>query len=46
MKNDQTQQEPPHDLITAVRRGLRQFQYRHEVLDGWLTGTGLAPAPP
>ncbi|MFI6551302.1 hypothetical protein ACIBO9_49565, partial [Streptomyces prunicolor] len=31
----------PHDLITAVRRGLRQLQYRHDVLDGCLTGTGL-----
>nr|WP_279616984.1 transposase [Streptomyces corchorusii] len=36
----------PHDLITAVRRGLRQLQYRHDVLDGCLTGTGLIPAPP
>lgn len=29
----------PHDLITAVRRELRQLQYRHDVLDGCLTGT-------
>ncbi len=29
----------PEDLITAVRRGLRQLQYRHDVLDGCL------PAP-
>lgn len=36
----------PHDLITAVRRGLRQLQYRHDVLDGCLTGTGLVPTPP
>ncbi|MGC0331573.1 hypothetical protein RKD23_004563 [Streptomyces sp. SAI-170] len=36
----------PHDLITAVRRGLRQLQYRHDVLDGCLTGTGLALASP
>ena len=36
----------PQDLITAVRRGLRQLQYRHDVLDGCLTGTGLAPASP
>ncbi|WP_348541015.1 transposase [Streptomyces sp. SAI-041] len=35
-----------HDLITAVRRVLRQLQYHHDVLDGCLTGTGLAPAPP
>ncbi|WP_262059829.1 transposase [Streptomyces sp. STR69] len=31
----------PHDLITTVRRGLRQLQHRHDVLDGCLTGTGL-----
>ncbi|WP_436848182.1 transposase [Streptomyces collinus] len=36
----------PHDLITAVRRGLRQLKYRHDVLDGCLTGTGLVPTPP
>ncbi|WP_432040936.1 IS630 family transposase [Streptomyces chartreusis] len=36
----------PQDLITAIRRGLRQLQYRHNVLDGCLTGTGLAPTPP
>jgi transposase len=36
----------PQDLITTVRRGLRQLQYRPNVLDGCLTGTGLAPAPP
>ncbi|MFI5680116.1 transposase [Streptomyces cellulosae] len=36
----------PEDLITAVRRGLRQLQYRHDVLDGCLTGTGLVLAPP
>ncbi|WP_435866089.1 transposase [Streptomyces xinghaiensis] len=36
----------PHDLITAVRQGLRRLQYRHDVLDGCLTGTGLVPAPP
>jgi hypothetical protein len=36
----------PHDLITAVRRGLRQLQYRHDVLDGCLTGTRLVPASP
>ncbi|WP_428838432.1 transposase [Streptomyces osmaniensis] len=33
----------PDRLITAVRRGQRQRQYRHEVLDGCLTGTGLIP---
>ncbi|MFE1199557.1 transposase [Streptomyces olivaceoviridis] len=36
----------PQDLVTAVRRGLRQLQYRHDVLDGCLTGTGLVPTPP
>ncbi|WP_435866806.1 transposase [Streptomyces viridosporus] len=36
----------PDDLITAVRRGLRRLQYRHGVLDGCLTGTGLQREPP
>ncbi|MFI2242530.1 DDE endonuclease, partial [Streptomyces chrestomyceticus] len=36
----------PEDIITAVRRGLRQLQYRSDVIDGCLTGTGLIPAPP
>ncbi|MFI2242447.1 transposase, partial [Streptomyces chrestomyceticus] len=36
----------PEDLITAVRRGLRQLQYRSDVIDGCLTGTGLIPTPP
>ncbi|MEV4399995.1 transposase [Nonomuraea sp. NPDC049607] len=36
----------PHDLITAVRQGLRRLQYRHDVLDGCLAGTGLVPHPP
>ncbi|MEU8889877.1 transposase [Streptomyces sp. NPDC048442] len=31
----------PAVLITAIRHGLRQLQYRHDVLDGCLTGTGL-----
>lgn len=35
----------PQDLITAVRRGLRQLRYRHDLLDGCLTGTGLVLAP-
>jgi transposase len=34
------------DLISAVRRGLRRLQYRHDVLDGCLTGTGLRRQPP
>ncbi len=36
----------PDDLITAVRRGLRQLQYRHDALDGCLTGTRLRRQPP
>jgi len=36
----------PEDLITAVRRGLRQLQYRGDVLDGCLAGTGLVRTPP
>ncbi|MBT3152465.1 IS630 family transposase [Streptomyces sp. CHD11] len=35
----------PDDLITAVRRGLRRLQYRPDVLDGCLTGTGLQREP-
>lgn len=31
----------PHELNTAVRRGLRQLQYRGDALDGCLRGTGL-----
>jgi hypothetical protein len=36
----------PEDLITTVRRGLRQLQYRPDILDGRLTGTGLRQQPP
>jgi len=36
----------PNDLITAVRRGLCQLQYRPDILDGCLAGTGLACPPP
>ncbi|WP_437107212.1 transposase [Streptomyces flaveolus] len=36
----------PDDLITAVRGGLRQLQYRHDVLGGYLTCTGLRRQPP
>ncbi|WP_445030007.1 transposase [Streptomyces sp. SAS_270] len=36
----------PDNLITTVRRGLRQLQYRHDVLNGCLTGTGLPRRPP
>ncbi|WP_307545071.1 transposase [Streptomyces sp. V3I8] len=35
----------PDDLIAAVRRGLRRLQYRHDVLDGCLTGTRLRRRP-
>ncbi|XES01533.1 transposase [Streptomyces sp. S1D4-11] len=35
----------PADLITAVRRGLLQLRYRHDVLDGCLTGTALRKPP-
>ncbi|MEE1772397.1 transposase [Streptomyces sp. JV185] len=36
----------PHDLITAIRRGLRQLQYRRDVLDGCLTRAGVVLTPP
>ena len=36
----------PQGLITVVRRGLRRLQYRHDVLEGCLAGTGLVPTPP
>jgi hypothetical protein len=36
----------PDDLVTTVRTGLRQLQYRPDVLDGCLAGTGLNPVPP
>ncbi|GGN64565.1 hypothetical protein GCM10011579_034100 [Streptomyces albiflavescens] len=36
----------PAELSCAVRRGLRQLQYRSDVLDGCLTGTGRIPARP
>ncbi len=36
----------PDDLVTTIRRGLRQLQYRPDVLDGCLTGTGLTLQPP
>lgn len=32
-------------LVTAVRRGLRQIQYRPTIITGCLTGTGLATNP-
>ncbi|MFI5751546.1 transposase [Streptomyces sp. NPDC051644] len=35
----------PADLITAIRHSLRQLHYRHDVLDGCLTGTRLLDSP-
>lgn len=32
-------------LVTAVRRGLRQIQYRPTIITGCLIGTGLATSP-
>ncbi len=32
-------------LVTAVRRGLRQIQYRPTIITGCLTGTGIAISP-
>ena len=32
-------------LITAIRRGLRQIQYRATIVDGCLLGTGLTTSP-
>ena len=32
-------------LVTSVRRGLRQIQYRPSIITGCLTGTGLASDP-
>jgi transposase len=38
----------PDHLVTAVRRGLREIQYRPPLIDGCLTATGLTlnPEPP
>ncbi|MEU3466281.1 transposase [Streptomyces sp. NPDC006733] len=35
--------DPAH-LIRTVRRGLREIQYRSDIIDGCLTGTRLRPA--
>ncbi|MFC8679494.1 hypothetical protein ACFUEN_43300 [Streptomyces griseorubiginosus] len=35
----------PGHLITASQRGLHQLQYRPDVFDGCLTGTGLRTQP-
>jgi transposase len=34
----------PEHLVMAVRQGLRRLQYRHDVIDGCLVGTGLVTA--
>ncbi|MBG0561553.1 transposase, partial [Actinoplanes aureus] len=31
------------DLTTAVKNRLKRMQYRHGLIDGYLTGTGLSP---
>ncbi len=36
----------PDDLVAAIRQGLRQLQYRPDVLDGCLVGTGLTLGRP
>lgn len=35
----------PDHLIQTVRRGLRTIQYRSDLIDGCLAGTGLHRAP-
>ncbi|MFE0774232.1 hypothetical protein [Streptomyces sp. NPDC058861] len=30
------------DILERLRHGLRQIRYRSRLIDGWLTGTGLA----
>ncbi|GAA1357538.1 hypothetical protein GCM10009612_25730 [Streptomyces beijiangensis] len=35
----------PDHLIQTVRRGLRTIQYRSDLIDGCLTGTGLSITP-
>ncbi|WP_399895296.1 transposase [Streptomyces sp. BBFR51] len=36
----------PNHLIRRLRHGLRQTQYRSDIIDGRLTGTGLTPTTP
>ncbi|KMS76663.1 transposase, partial [Streptomyces flaveolus] len=36
----------PSHLIHRLRHGLRQIQYRSDIIDGCLTGTGLTPTTP
>ncbi|WP_455712273.1 IS630 family transposase [Streptomyces flaveolus] len=36
----------PSHLIRRLRHGLRQIQYRSDIIDGCLTGTGLTPTTP
>ncbi|MFI5865361.1 IS630 family transposase, partial [Streptomyces sp. NPDC051546] len=36
----------PEHLIRRLRHGLRRIQYRSDIIDGCLTGTGLTlPTP-
>ena len=34
------------DLAAAVKNRLKRMQYRHGLIDGYLTGTGLSPPTP
>lgn len=36
----------PDHLIRRLRHGLRQIQYRSDIIDGYLTGTGLILTTP
>ncbi|MEU2956847.1 IS630 family transposase, partial [Streptomyces xanthochromogenes] len=36
----------PDHLIHRLRHGLRQIQYRSDIIDGCLTGTGLTLTTP
>lgn len=36
----------PEHLMRTLRRGLREVQYRSDLIDGCLTGTGLTPTTP
>lgn len=36
----------PDHLICRLRHGIRQIQYRSDLIDGCLTATGLTPTTP
>ncbi|MFD3761349.1 IS630 family transposase, partial [Streptomyces sp. NPDC058622] len=36
----------PEHLIRQLRHGLRQIQYRSDIINGCLTATGLTPTTP